>query len=60
MVCLKQAVCDALEGIVCMKRERRVPLDKNDDDVEWRTSKITKTIVQQSTALMQYLFEVLV
>ena len=40
-----------------MKRERRVPLDKN-DDVEWRTSEITKTIANQSTALMQYLFEV--
>ena len=58
LVCFKQAVRDALEGIVFMKRERRVPLDKNGDDVEWKTSKITKTIVQQSTALMQYVFEV--
>ena len=58
--CFKQAVSDALDGIVGMKTERRDPLDKNDDDLDWRTCEITKKTVQQSAALMQYLLEVLV
>ena len=55
---IKQAVQDALNAIDTIKRENGNPLNKDDDDLEWRRCIITKDTVIQSAALMEYLIEV--